>query len=76
MVCLAYMPHRKMVYRELGKDIAMLLQHWDSDSTFGCVYSLVFESSQMEVGLDGNIFDRNYNRLGYLASQRSWFKIF
>jgi hypothetical protein len=27
-----------------------------------------------KVGLDGNIFNRNYNRLGYLASH-SWFKI-
>jgi hypothetical protein len=59
---------------KLGKDISMLLRHWDSDSTLGRVYRLVFESFQMEVGLDGNIFDRNYNRLGYLASH-SWFKI-
>jgi hypothetical protein len=65
---------KKWSIEKLAKDITTLVRHWQTDSTLGQVLQLVYESFQMEVGLDGNILTRSYDRFGYLASH-SWFKV-
>jgi hypothetical protein len=65
---------KKWSIEKLAKDITTLVRHWQTDSTLGQVLQLVYESFQMEVGLDGNILTRSYNRFSYLASH-SWFKV-
>eukprot|EP00956_Cyclotella_meneghiniana_P045644 scaffold378287_cov358-Cyclotella_meneghiniana.AAC.1 len=39
---------------KLGKDISVLLRHWQSDSTLGMALLFVYEAFVMEIGLDGN----------------------
>jgi hypothetical protein len=65
---------KKWSIEKLAKDITTLIQHWQTNSTLGQVLQLVYESFQMEVGLDGNIITRSYTQLGDLASH-SWFKV-
>ena len=65
---------RQWSVEKMSKDIALLLDHWGSDSTLGMAFALVYEDFLMEVGLDGNILDRSFSKLSPLASH-SWFKI-
>ena len=65
---------KKWSIEKLAKDITTLVRHWQTDSTLGQILQLVYESFQMEVGLDGNILTRPYQRFGDLASH-SWFKV-
>ena len=65
---------KKWSIEKLAKDITTLIRHWQTDSTLGQVLQLVYESFQMEVGLDGNVLTRSYEKLGHLASH-SWFKV-
>jgi hypothetical protein len=65
---------KKWSIEKLAKDITTLIGHWQTDSTLGQVLQLMYESFQMEVGLDGNILTRSYQRFGDLASH-SWFKV-
>ena len=59
---------------KLGKDISVLLRHWQSDSTLGMALQFVYEAFVMEIGLDGNVLTRSYQQLQHLATH-SWFKI-
>ena len=59
---------------KLGKDTAVLLRHWQSGSALGCALEFVYEAFLMEVGLDGNILTRKYDKFHHLATH-SWFKI-
>ena len=56
-----------------GSRLLFLRQHWKSDSAVGRLLQQAFECFQMDVGLDGNIFNRSFSTLGHLASH-SWFK--
>eukprot|EP00956_Cyclotella_meneghiniana_P011639 scaffold16376_cov42-Cyclotella_meneghiniana.AAC.4 len=60
---------------KLGKDTAVLLRHWQSGSALGVALEFVYEAFLMEdVGLDGNVLTRNFDRFQHLATH-SWFKI-
>lgn len=59
---------------KISKDTAVLLRHWQSDSTLGLALEFVYEAFLMEVGLDGNVLTRSYDKLQHLATH-SWFKI-
>jgi hypothetical protein len=65
---------KKWSIEKLAKDITTLIRHWQTDSILGRVLQLVYESFQSEVGLDGNILTRSYQRFGDHASH-SWFKV-
>jgi hypothetical protein len=65
---------RKWSIEKLAMDITTLVRHWRTDSTLGQALEQVYESFQMEVGLDGNILTRSYKQLQELASH-SWFKV-
>jgi hypothetical protein len=65
---------KKWSIEKLAKDITTLIRHWQTDSTLGQVLQLVYESFQMEVGVDGHILTRSYQRFGDLASH-SWFNV-
>lgn len=65
---------RQWSIEKLSSDIAILLRHWNSDSTLGNTFLQVYESFQMEIGLNGNIFSRPYSKLKDLATH-SWFKL-
>eukprot|EP00956_Cyclotella_meneghiniana_P002828 scaffold3322_cov23-Cyclotella_meneghiniana.AAC.1 len=43
---------------KLGKDISVLLRHWQSDSTLGMALQFVYEAFVMEIRLDGNYADK------------------
>jgi hypothetical protein len=59
---------------KLAKDLSFLLRHWNSNSTLGRSFQLLYEAFQMELGLNGNILNRSFPELKYLATH-SWFKI-
>jgi hypothetical protein len=65
---------RQWSIEKLASDISILLRHWNSDSTLGKLFLQVYESFQMELGLNGNIFSRPYSKLKDLATH-SWFKV-
>jgi hypothetical protein len=65
---------KKWSIEKLATDITTLIRHWRTDSTLGQSFEMVYESFQMEVGLDGNILTRSYKQLQELASH-SWFKV-
>jgi hypothetical protein len=65
---------RQWSIEKLAKDISVLLRHWQSTTTLGQGFQLLYEAFQMEVGLDGNIFTQSFTDFGHLATH-SWFKI-
>jgi hypothetical protein len=65
---------RQWSIEKLAKDLALLLQHWQSSSTLGQAFQLVYEPFQMELGLDGNIFSRSFNKYQRLATHL-WFRV-
>ena len=48
-------------------------QHWNMTTPIGQMLKQAFEAFQMNVGLEGNIFVRDFSRLGDL-SEDCWFK--
>eukprot|EP00956_Cyclotella_meneghiniana_P035617 scaffold116441_cov45-Cyclotella_meneghiniana.AAC.1 len=65
---------RQWSIEKLGRDLAMLLRHWGSDSTLARSFQALYEAFQMEVGVNGNVLSRSYSELSHLATH-SWFKI-
>lgn len=65
---------RQWSIEKLAKDLSLLLRHWQSSSTLGQAFQLVYESFQMELGLDGNIFSRPFTKYQRLATH-SWFRV-
>ena len=57
----------------LGRKIHLLQRHWGSHGVTGRFLRHAFEAFQVETGLGGNIFLRDYDRLGVLATD-GWFK--
>ena len=57
----------------LGVRIHFLKQNWGLNMAAGHLLRHAYKVFQMEVGLDGNIFTRDYDKLEYLSSH-SWFK--
>ena len=46
---------RQWSIEKLGRDLAMLLRHWWSDSTLARSFQALYEAFQMEVGVNGNV---------------------
>jgi hypothetical protein len=65
---------RQWSIEKLSRDLSFLLRHWNSTSTLGQAFQLLYEAFQMEVGLDGNILTRSFKKFGHIATH-SWFKI-
>ena len=57
----------------LGARFFFLCQHWNMDTPISQMLRQAFEAFQMNVGLEGNIFERDFSRLGKL-SEDCWFK--
>jgi len=57
----------------LGLRIHFLRQHWGIPSPIGNILRQGYEAFLMDVGLNGNIFTRDFERLGQLAAD-GWFK--
>ena len=57
----------------LGAKLHYLRTHWGSPTQEGRHLQQMYEAFLMDIGLGGNIFDRNYESLQYLA-ENSWFK--
>ena len=57
----------------LGAKLHYLRVFWGTLTKQGDRLRQMYEAFLMDVGLDGNIFDKNYNVLGYLA-EHSWFE--
>ena len=57
----------------LGARIFFLYRHWNMDTPMGQMLKQAFEALQMNVGLEGNIFVRDFSHLGELAED-CWFK--
>ena len=49
---------------------------WGFSDVVGTLLHFAFEGFQMEVGLGGDIFTRNFDKLGFLASEGTWFRHF
>ena len=56
----------------LGKKVYFLRRHWNTPTAMGHMLKVAFETFQIDVGLDGNIFTRNFDHLSPLAAN-SWF---
>ena len=57
----------------LGARIFFLRQHWNMNTPISQILRQTFEAFQMNVGLEGNTFERDFSRLGKL-SEACWFK--
>ena len=58
----------------LGARIYFIRKNWGLNTAVRHLLQHAYETFQMDVGLDGNIFGRNFDALGYLA-EHSWFKV-
>ena len=60
----------------LGTRIFFLNQHWNMNNPMSKILKQVIEGFQMNVGLEGNIFVRGFNRFGDLGehcwSKKTW----
>ena len=56
----------------LGAKVFFLRRHWGTQEVMGQMLRHAFEVFQVDVGLHGNIFTRDFKRLSHLAA-RSWF---
>ena len=57
----------------LGARIYALQLHWNMDTQMGQMLKHARDALQMNVGLEGYIFDRDFSCLGNLAKD-CWFK--
>ena len=64
-----------MALEKLSESLLWLQRHWDVKEGVGLVVREAYECLQMETGLSGNIFQRNYKRFQSLATH-TWYKIF
>ena len=49
---------------------------WGFDDMVGTLLHFAYEAFQMEVGLGGDIFVRSFDKLGFLATEGTWFRHF
>ena len=56
----------------LGAKVHFLRRHWQNPEVMGQMLRHAFEVFQVDVGLHGNIFTRNFKQLSHLAAD-SWF---
>ena len=57
----------------LGSTLHELRMNWNTSTAAGNELKQNFETFHMDLGLEGNIFTKNYHELGYLA-EHGWFK--
>ena len=57
----------------LGAKLHFLRAYWGTLTKEGDRLRQMYKAFFMDIGLDGNIFDKNYNALGYLV-EHSWFE--
>ena len=57
----------------LGAKLHYLQTYWSMLTQEGRHLQQMYETFLMDIGIGGNIFDRNYTSLEYLA-EHSWFK--
>ena len=57
----------------LGKRFYFISRHWDTPTNVGRMMRQAFETIQLSLGLGGNIFELDYDRLGALA-EHCWFE--
>ena len=56
----------------LGRKVFFLRRHWNTPEVMGQMLKHAYEVFQVDVGLDGNVFTRNFERLSQLSAQ-NWF---
>ncbi len=63
-----------MSLEKLAASLTFLRQHWNNHTAVGEALRGTYELCQLEIGLEGNFLERNYNRYSILASH-TWFKV-
>ena len=56
----------------LGQKVFFLRRHWNTPTAMGKMLKVAFETFQIDVGLDGNIFTRAFDHFSPLATH-GWF---
>ena len=65
------------VVMSFGCQVYFLQCFWGFNDVVGTLLHFAFEAFQMEVGLlGGDIFTRNFDTLGFLATEGTWFRHF
>ena len=59
---------------KLADSLHFIQKHWSMKTAMGNILRCGFELIQIETGLQGNFLQRNFERLGILATH-SWFKV-
>jgi hypothetical protein len=63
-----------MALEKLAESLSWLQRFWGVEEGAGHVVREAYERLQMETGLNGNVFQRSFDRFGILASH-TWYKV-